>query len=575
MFRRLSLLLVALAISVGGVTTATSHAAGAATSAAGTAPFTTQGSVEQVAVTHAPEGAVAKLLTSSGKTVTTGQDRRRRAPCCSAMCHPARGTWCGSAPTGPTASPSPRPLTHRHLPSTPRRRINDGYGYLKTRDGTTLSINVKLPGPADARPVPHRRRVLGVRPVEPRRPRAGVDHRAGARLRDRRRQPARHRVLGRRLAYFETLQSLDGYDVIEAVAAQPWVANGKVGMVGISYPGITQLFVAQTRPPHLAAITPLSVIDDTHETLLPGGILNDGFAFGWAEDRSTTPRPRGQGWVQTRIADGDKLCEENQVLRLQTPDMRRRDRAQPVLRSRRTARRGRAATFVDKIDVPVFLAGAWQDEQTGAHFANMLDDFAPGVPVKFTLMNGVHSDSFGPAVVARWAEFLDFYVAQRVPSDPRRHPHPRRQPARAVLRRRREAARRPVHGLHGLRRRARVVSAGAPRARARRRGHRRFARNARAGIRARVRVVAAAGDAGHHVVLRRRRPARRHRAHHRERRRRRQVQLRPGALPRTVATKEGGSNVIRRSSARRCSTGSRCRRRRRSAASALPCPRPR
>ena len=37
--------------------------------------------------------------------------------------------------------------------------------------------------------------------------------------------------------YFETLQSLDGYDVIETVAAQPWVANGKVGMVGISYPG--------------------------------------------------------------------------------------------------------------------------------------------------------------------------------------------------------------------------------------------------------------------------------------------------------------------------------------------------
>ena len=44
--------------------------------------------------------------------------------------------------------------------------------------------------------------------------------------------------------YFETLQSLDGYDAIETVAAQPWVAVGKVGMVGISYPGISQLFVA-------------------------------------------------------------------------------------------------------------------------------------------------------------------------------------------------------------------------------------------------------------------------------------------------------------------------------------------
>ena len=45
-------------------------------------------------------------------------------------------------------------------------------------------------------------------------------------------------------------------------------------MVGISYGGISQLFVAATQPPHLAAITPLSVIDNTATTLDPGGILN-------------------------------------------------------------------------------------------------------------------------------------------------------------------------------------------------------------------------------------------------------------------------------------------------------------
>jgi hypothetical protein len=81
--------------------------------------------------------------------------------------------------------------------------------------------------------------------------------------------------------FFETMQLLDGYDVIEAVAAQDWVMNGKVGMVGLSYPGITQLFVASTQPPHLAAITPLSVIGAANTTMLPGGILNDGFATAW------------------------------------------------------------------------------------------------------------------------------------------------------------------------------------------------------------------------------------------------------------------------------------------------------
>ena len=49
--------------------------------------------------------------------------------------------------------------------------------------------------------------------------------------------------------FFEPLQSLDGYDVIETIAHQPWVRDHKVGMMGISYGGISQLFTAQLNPP--------------------------------------------------------------------------------------------------------------------------------------------------------------------------------------------------------------------------------------------------------------------------------------------------------------------------------------
>ena len=56
----------------------------------------------------------------------------------------------------------------------------------------------------------------------------------------------------------------DGYDAIETVAAQDWVKGGKVGMGGISFSGITQLFTAGTQPPHLAAVAPLSVTDDVY-----------------------------------------------------------------------------------------------------------------------------------------------------------------------------------------------------------------------------------------------------------------------------------------------------------------------
>ena len=55
-------------------------------------------------------------------------------------------------------------------------------------------------------------------------------------------------MLGGAYDYFEALQNLDGYDVIETIAHQPWVLGNKVGMIGISYGAISQLFTAQTRP---------------------------------------------------------------------------------------------------------------------------------------------------------------------------------------------------------------------------------------------------------------------------------------------------------------------------------------
>ncbi|MDQ2621539.1 MAG: CocE/NonD family hydrolase, partial [Actinomycetota bacterium] len=58
----------------------------------------------------------------------------------------------------------------------------------------------------------------------------------------------------------------DGYDMVETVGNQAWAkkapnGKGNVGLVGISFSGISQLFAAGTQPPHLAAITPMSVTD--------------------------------------------------------------------------------------------------------------------------------------------------------------------------------------------------------------------------------------------------------------------------------------------------------------------------
>ena len=82
----------------------------------------------------------------------------------------------------------------------------------------------------------------------------------------------------------------DGYDVVQTVGSQPWVLHHKVGMVGISYSGFSQLVVAGTDPPDLAAIAPLSPTDDLYSTGYPGGIYNDGFAASWVAERVSDAR---------------------------------------------------------------------------------------------------------------------------------------------------------------------------------------------------------------------------------------------------------------------------------------------
>ena len=221
--------------------------------------------------------------------------------------------------------------------------------------------------------------------------------------------------------YFETLQSLDGYDIVETVARQPWVLHNKVGMMGVSYGGISQLFVGATRPPSLAAITPLSVIDNSATTLYPGGILNTGFALNWAaerdDDAKAATKTGGQEWAFERIQDGDKICEGNQALHPQAVNtvakIHRNNFYVPSV-----ADPVSPVTFVHKIKTPVFLACQWTDEQTGGHCPKLASKFTGTSKKWFTFTNGTHIDSLDPETFNRWYDFLELYVARRNPHIP-------------------------------------------------------------------------------------------------------------------------------------------------------------
>ena len=63
--------------------------------------------------------------------------------------------------------------------------------------------------------------------------------------------------------YFSPREARDGYRVVEWLGTRPW-SNGKVGMLGGSYVGITQYLIAELRPPHLAAIAPEVALSDLY-----------------------------------------------------------------------------------------------------------------------------------------------------------------------------------------------------------------------------------------------------------------------------------------------------------------------
>ena len=257
--------------------------------------FAAHGSVEQVYATGVGSRAHGDACSTAAAARSQTKGATGSAASSSATCAPARATGSGSAgtagargrcacsPSGPRR-PAPRSTTSRSRPS--------GYGYLTTRDGTQLAIDVHQPQGAGGGPTPTLIEYSGYGYANPAGPESGlapIANLLGFAVVDVNMRGTG--CSGGAFDYFEPLQSLDGYDVIETVARQPWVANHQVGMMGISYGGISQLFTAATRPPSLAAIAPLSVLDSTQTTLYPGGILNTGFAVPWAKERVEDAKP--------------------------------------------------------------------------------------------------------------------------------------------------------------------------------------------------------------------------------------------------------------------------------------------
>ncbi len=109
------------------------------------------------------------------------------------------------------------------------------------------------------------------------------------------------------------LDQQDGHDIVEALAAAPW-SNGKIGMLGQSHVGMSQIAAAITAPPHLTTIVPIAAVSDWYRYLHKAGapyVLNRGTPPAYfAVHASPSTESVDPAWVLTQA---QTACVDNAV----------------------------------------------------------------------------------------------------------------------------------------------------------------------------------------------------------------------------------------------------------------------
>jgi len=172
----------------------------------------------------------------------------------------------------------PQPLdAQANLASTPIDIVSQHDVPMKTRDGVTLYADIYRPKSSGGFPVilmrtPYDKSVSwAVSPISKIVPRGYVVII----------QDVRGRYTSEGEWYPFKHEQADGFDTVEWAATLPY-SDGKVGMMGGSYVGATQMLAAIAQPPHLAAIAPNVTASNYHDGwTYQGGAFEQWFDQNW------------------------------------------------------------------------------------------------------------------------------------------------------------------------------------------------------------------------------------------------------------------------------------------------------
>jgi len=138
-------------------------------------------------------------------------------------------------------------------------------------------------------------------------------------------------------------EARDFYDLIEWAGSQRW-SSGKVGLSGVSYLTVMQWRVAETQPPHLAAINPWEGWSDTYREVVRHGGIPESWFWPYLATR--------WGASRARIEDLEKETAEH-----------------PLFDEFWASK---AADF-SAIQVPAYVVASWSDQ--GLHTRGTLEGF--------------------------------------------------------------------------------------------------------------------------------------------------------------------------------------------------------
>lgn len=222
---------------------------------------------------------------------------------------------------------------------------------------------------------------------------------------------------------FSPRSALDGKEIIDNwIPNQPW-SNGDVGLVGHSYGGITGFQIAETQPTHLRAASLSGLIDDVYRALVyPGGVSNYGFPLAWTGGIRPAYDLLGgllPGLVRPQRPFDDPNRQLNCLFNVLGKSRTIVD--DPLIRGLSDTdgpwyRERSLITNIDKINVPMHITGAYQDEQTGPRGqSNLFEKIRPGVPKRLILTNGDHNTEstahYGvPEIIADRKAWFDQWV---------------------------------------------------------------------------------------------------------------------------------------------------------------------